>query len=81
MTIVTSHVLELANKAQFLYNLSGLFKMSSKCLVYEYMYGNISGGMRDIMYMQYYKGDRSCLKTAEVYINGWTGLMLLSGSS
>ena len=51
MTIVTSHVLELANKAQFLYNLSGLFKMSAKCLVYEYMYGNISGGMRDIMYM------------------------------
>ena len=26
MTIVTSHVLELANKAQFLYSLSGLFK-------------------------------------------------------
>ena len=51
MTIVTSQVLELANKAQFLYNLSGLFKMSSKCLMYEYMYGNSSDGMWDIMYM------------------------------
>ena len=62
MTIMTSHVLELVIKAQFLYNLSGLFKMSSKCLMYEYMYGNSSDGMRDIMYMYYYKGDRSCLK-------------------
>ena len=62
MTIVTSHVLELTNKVQCLYNLSGLFKMSSKCLMYEYMYGNSSDGKWDIMYMYYYKGDRSCLK-------------------
>ena len=48
---MTSHVLELVIKAQFLYNLSGLFKMSSKCLMYEYMYGNNSDGMRHIMYM------------------------------
>ena len=51
MTIVTSHVLELANKAQFLYSLSGLFKMSSKCLVYEYLQGNNSDGMGDSMYL------------------------------
>ena len=59
---MTSHVLELVIKAQFLYNVSGLFKMSSKCLVYEYMFGNNADDMRDIMYMYYNKGDRSCLK-------------------